>query len=360
MLNLPLLIVLLFPSTLLLRAQDPVITTDSAVNSTQLQQWLHSGSPRLIAWAGYFARETGDSATLAEMPKLLENWPAPPLLNLSARHESAAAQRSLLDALIQRNADVSLAIVSSIAHDYPVQAAILVSRFPLNQSSSLLEQRFHSGGDTWEARSFVRIAAMMLAKSPPAGFVANIVDASEENLTISVRTESGGSGSSSGGGCGDGIGASPSNGWPPTFTYNLEENNPNSPGATLVQLDNDRITYDRHSAEGGWGSCHDVQPLNAKTRHGLIAHWLGVDPKEMPWQPEQTQTIVWTSQQQYLHDLGVEIDAQRALLHTTVESLRSVNLLTDNEAATVQPRLSVRVQCDAKPCPLSAPINSTP
>jgi hypothetical protein len=41
-----------------LLAQEPVITPQTPVDDGVLHQWLHSGDPRLIAWAATFARRT--------------------------------------------------------------------------------------------------------------------------------------------------------------------------------------------------------------------------------------------------------------------------------------------------------------
>ena len=49
-----------------LSAQEPVITPDMPVTTATLQQWLHSGDPRLVTWAADFARRTHNAAI---MPK---------------------------------------------------------------------------------------------------------------------------------------------------------------------------------------------------------------------------------------------------------------------------------------------------
>jgi hypothetical protein len=75
-------------------AQQPVITPETPVNSTILQQWLHSGDPRLVAWAADFARRTHDSEVVQQMPALLEHWttlrsPAP--MNLKRRSSARSS-----------------------------------------------------------------------------------------------------------------------------------------------------------------------------------------------------------------------------------------------------------------------------
>jgi hypothetical protein len=50
-----------------LNAQEPVVTTETAVDNAILHQWLHSGNPRLIAWSSDFARRTHAAEIVAEM-----------------------------------------------------------------------------------------------------------------------------------------------------------------------------------------------------------------------------------------------------------------------------------------------------
>lgn len=357
--------VLILSLTSHLHAQDRatterVITTDSTPSTAELHQWLDSGSPRLVAWAGYFARVNNDATILSEIPALLAHWPEPPVLTTTVRGQSMFAQQSLLDAVIQRNTDVPLSTITAFAPEYPIQAAILVSRKPLSETSFQLDQWYRSGGDPWQGRTLARIAAMMLAKSPPSSFIADVLSRAEEKLTISVRLESGGYGIGLGAGCGDSIGMGVPNGWPPISAYMAEENNQNSSGPILVQVGDDRIAYTRYSAFGGSGSCYGVQPLNAQTRHRLISYWLATSPRDMSWHAEEFHTIVWTSQEQYLHDLAVEVETQRALLRATVESLRAAKLLNANDADAAQPQLTLVIRCDAKPCPLPGTSQTAP
>jgi hypothetical protein len=73
----------------------------------------------------------------------------------------------------------------------------------------------------------------------------------------------------------------------------------------------------------------------------------------MSWQPVENFTIVWTDKDAYRRQLGEIIEAQRAELHATVETLRQRGVLTEGEAAIGAPRLIVTVHCEIAPCPLS-------
>jgi|HubBroStandDraft_6_1064221.scaffolds.fasta_scaffold01678_10 hypothetical protein len=52
----------------ILPAQEPLVTPETSVETVILGQWLHSGDPRLIAWAADFTRRTHDTKIVAEMP----------------------------------------------------------------------------------------------------------------------------------------------------------------------------------------------------------------------------------------------------------------------------------------------------
>ena len=62
----------LFAVTGALPAQEPLISPEMPVDYGTLHRWLHSGDPRLIAWAADFARRNHDQKILGEMPALLD------------------------------------------------------------------------------------------------------------------------------------------------------------------------------------------------------------------------------------------------------------------------------------------------
>jgi hypothetical protein len=347
-----------------LNAQEPLVTPETKVDDVILDQWLHSGDPRLIAWSADFARRNHDKKILAEMPELLEHWIIP---SAYRGDETQAAQRravlAVLDALIQENLEVPVLAIDAIVVSFPVQAAILIFRLPLSESRSTLEDWTYGATGNWSERPLARIASMILAKDPlpssifrngmRVGFVASVVDASEEEVQISVRKDnspSSGYGTST---CGDSLGHKLTPGWPEVYAYGLgEANGQGVNGPVLFDLDGDRIYSWRVRESGGSGSCSgsDVQPLNPQTRHRLLAYWLGIPESEMSWKPVESFTIVWTNKITYERQLGKIVESQRQKLSATVEALRRRNLLKKDEAA--MPRLVVIVQCEMAPCPL--------
>ena len=347
-----------------LSAQELGVTSDMPVDQSTLRQWIHSADPRLIAWGADFARSNHDTKLIAEMPQILEHWTMPPGYG---GDEAQAAQRravlAILDALIQEHADVPVSTIQVIASTYPSQAAILIGRLPLSASRKALEDWTYGATGTWSGRTLARIASMMLAKDPvpstvvwnrnQIGFVASVVDASEDNVHISVRvdnTEGLGSGA---GFCGDSLGHKLTPGWPQVYTYLLDEANDRKVSEqVVVDLDGDQIFFQRLKENAGWGSCSvGVEELNPSTRHRLLAYWLGIPEREMSWQPVESFTVVWTNHASYRDQLGKIIESERLKLYATVESLRRRGLVGADEEA--MPRLVVTIQCEIKPCPLN-------
>lgn len=344
------------------QAQEPLVSQDTPVNSTILHQWLHSGDPRLIAWAADFARRNHDEQLLGDMPGLLERWRAEP-----AQHPAMVA---MLDALIQDDFQVSVRDIQTIVLSFPAQAVILIGRHPLSESRITLEEWARgTTGDFWSAQMLARVASMMLAKDPESSrtslgfetvsFVAGVVASSENHLNISISAAQSGVGGGVGSGsCGDSVGRSAAPGWPDVYFYYLEEHyqrgkgNEDVSNPILVDLDGDQIVSRRLKEGQGWGSCFGVEPLDPSTRHQLIAYWLGVHDHDMAWHVVDSVTIVWTNESAYKRQLGTIVESQRRKLRDTVDQLKARGLLNEDEASRIMPKLVVTIQCDIKPCPL--------
>lgn len=325
------------------------ITVDSRPTSQDIVSWLGSGDPRLIAWGAHFAQETGDDSATPQMVKLLEEWRPG-----ESGSDSAAWARLgisyVLDALIVRNRQVTTQAVLAINTAFPTEALILISKLPPSEATPLLLNRYEER-KTDKNSTYPRIAAMLLSKNPPPGFAASIVAETEVKLDVEITLPDRGSFGGGGGSmvCGDGGAAAPRPGWPPLFLYQIEENSSQANALTLVSAGGDRVTYNRLSASDGWGSCLFPQPLTPETRFHLVAAMLSMAPKEMPWQPRQSTTIAWRSDEQYLLELQDVIAKQETGFETTARALLNKQLLTDDEAKTVRPRLNVSVLDDRYP-----------
>ncbi len=344
-------------------AQSPAIDPAMHVDDATLRTWLHSGDPRLVAWAADFARRNSNEKIIAEMPALLDGWSFPPV---TATGESQLAQRraasAVLDALIQQRARVPLTTINAVADRFPAQAAVMISDWPLTDSRGTLANWTYGTSGDWGSRELARVASMMLAKDPvPSrgifngelmGFVASVVADSQEELRVTIKSDDRKSPGSGSGSCGDSLGRQLPPGWPETFGYGLVENDPQPHERVVVDLGGDAIQAIRVAENRGSGSCYFVRPLDSRTRHELIAYWLGVTPAEMAWHPVKDVIIVWTDKDAYEKRLGEIVESQREILQGTSQALGERKLMNDNEVATIAPKLVVTVHCEIDPCPL--------
>lgn len=333
-------------------AQEIALADQSRPSSNDIRKWLDSGDSRQIAWAAHFANKQGDRSTMEEMLKLVEHWTTP-ALDQPDWAAKTNAMSVVLDTLIQRNEKVPANCVSAIAAAFPVQAAILASRLSRSDSSRLF-LGWYDDRTNQKHTSLPRIAAMMLVKAPPQGFAASVLAESEERLEVSVQPNSSDFGSgfgyssgSSGGSCGDSIGLSRP-GWPPLFTYLIEENSPRVRLPFVVEAGGDRITYRRVNESGMWGSCFFPRPLNAETRLGLIANMLRTSKKKLPWKANQSTLMFFESNETFLPELRKLVSAEESKLNITSKALYRRGLLSQSEAQAIRPKLSVFVFDDRK------------
>jgi hypothetical protein len=358
------ILLILFIVASVLHAQDQIITPETRANADTIRRWLHSSDPRLIAWGADFARRDHEATVVTEMPEMLEHWIMPAS---NGGDESQAALRravlAVLDTLIQDNIEVPVPAIEAVATSFPDQAVILIARLPIAQSRSTLESWTYGATGSSDQRTLARAASMMLAKDPlpsrvvwkmaQVGFVASVIDASEEEVHITLIKKQAGYSLGGWNSCGDFLGHRLTPGWPQVYRYSLDETNGvEASGPVIIDLDGDKITFRRVEDTAGGGSCSGsgFQWLDPFTRHRLLAYWLGIPEGEMSWKPVESYTIVWTNQVAYQKELGEIVDAQRRKLNATVEALRQRGLLQKNEEA--MPRLVVTIQCEMKPCPL--------
>ncbi|MGD0857758.1 MAG: hypothetical protein ABR912_00440 [Terracidiphilus sp.] len=335
-----------------------------------IEPLLRSHDPRLVALGAWKAGGRGNDAEIAIMQEMVERW------DPAQRHRYQDGDRydamtAILDTLIQRNEFVSPAGVSAIAYAFPDQALILAARLPFNDAEPLLLSWYENGVGVRPAQGdregedrlmMARVAAMMLAKERPQDIAARILVDSLERLAVSVPNE-GYAGVDrclvdcvAKPGCQWEAGGMPRVGWPTLFLYTVEENRPDADntgplvaGPLLVEAGDDRITYRRVETEVSLNYCYSPLPLNAATRHRLLAEMLGVDDKQMPWSVQENITVPWVNDSQFLLDLSKQVYLEESQLRATVQRLYAKGLLTRTEAASIRPKLSIIVFDDRQP-----------
>jgi len=326
-------------------AQDAEITLGTKATAAQIQQWLESNDPRLEAWGAHFARETDDRAAAETMELLAEQW-TEPKGGEALRRERIAAMSAVMDALIQRDWSLSPKGLERVAGTFPVQAAILAARMNQQERQPLLKSWYARRNSDYYLHPLPRVAAMLLAVLPPAGFAASVLAEAGEKVTISVRNEVGERSLFGTGLCADAFGAHADEGWPPLYRYLAEERWKEEQYPVIVAYGQDRITYRREAAERGWGSCNTVRKLNDATRYSLLAEILGIEPSEMAWQPQSAHTILWTDGLEYRRQLHALIREEEGKFRQTAAALEERGVFTAEEARAVRPLLEITVYDD--------------
>lgn len=333
-------------------AQEPQTSPEMNVDSVTLDRWLQSGDPRLIAWAADFARRRHDERILSEVPRLLEHWSVPPMVGGNEEQEAQRrAELALLDSVIQENVQIPLSVIETTAENFPAQALLLIQRVPMENSRTILMKwAFPGDGTIKGARS--RAAAMILAKSPDSSFVRRVLDGLVQHVTVHIVSP----GTGGGGGinsCGDSLGSPPTPGWPLVYTYRLVDSDTGT-GTNLISIVNigtHNIWAGRFEENSGWGECSNWKS-DAAFRHELVAYWLGIEPKEMLWQPYQSLNVVWTTKPAYEREVGAYLEEDRAKMSDTLRQLLNRQFLDEKTPEGTFPQISIRIECDVSPCPL--------
>jgi hypothetical protein len=258
------------------------ITAGSNVSINQVRAWLRSDNPHLVAWGAYFASRNNDDDAVEIMVELVEKWTPDRFSS-----DDHLAMSEILYALIKRNKPTPPEALSAVASTFPIQAVILASRLPIEDVTLLLENWYLAGKDVdlskWNndaiRQSFLaRVAAMMLLKSPPPGFITSLraeLKQREHPSDLSKNQWFGhtqNQGTAKEGKCEDGVAPSQSQEWPPLFQYTLEENSPSSQDAPILveEGDGDRITWRRAPAGVHLSGCYSPQVLNDDNLRRLV------------------------------------------------------------------------------------------
>jgi len=109
------------------------ITHETPATNEQLNAWLHSGDPRLVAWAATVARERKDNAFIATLPEWLRHSPVIRDYGYSPEPEDSRAYDAVLDALIRGNDQQTVEpnVLRELGRTYPLQAFLLTERLPV-------------------------------------------------------------------------------------------------------------------------------------------------------------------------------------------------------------------------------------
>ena len=356
-------------------AQDGEISIDSKASAVQVKEWLQSSDSRKVAWGAYFASKSDDVINndlyLEIMSKRLALWIAPPNpAQVSPNSDgsfplSAQAISQILNALIEKNQSVPASSLIPIMSTFPVKSLILAARLSENEATPFLQSWYEKRNPPLETRHpspsdqaviFAQVAGMLLAKAPPPGFAASVLaesgeklsfwvaegwqpreffsrvgrtgrcDSEDQELTLAPWTEE------------------ELSIWPPAFGYLLLQNavSPYA-GTLLVDAGGERISYRRVSELTRPSSCYGLEYYSDETRHYILAEMLRIDDKEMPWPAHQDVTYIQGGKEEFLSALTRQIELEESKFRATAKALRERGYLTESEANTIRPKLTVTV-----------------
>lgn len=329
------------------------ITHETPATPGQLSVWLHSGDPRLVAWAATLARERKESAVIAELPgwlkqsSLLHDYGYVP-----ARPEDRAYQ-AVLDALIRGGSRpaVDAKTLLPVGRVYPVQAFVLLDRLPADEQLSVLKSWFRYASRMSEYGEIARFASMRLAQwpAPVPQFAALLLSETQEQLTVNiVRRPDSGFLAGLGGACGDSLGLPVSPGWPVVY-FPVAEQEATAASVPLIALDGHSISYRWVSENVGWGSCSGSGVLDQQARWRVIAHWLKTGKEASA---SKDVELTWTGEAAFQRELGRVVAREEVGFGAIVQQLLRDGLLTKDEAAWARPQLHLQVVCRVTPCPV--------
>jgi hypothetical protein len=197
---------------------------------------------------------------------------------------------------------------------------------------------------------------MIMAKCPDSEFVHDVLVGIIQRVTVRILPPRLGVGFGSGGSCGDSGNLPATPRWPTIYTYGLREykgasRGEDSQSIPVAELGERKVVAYRFEENLGWGSCWRNES-DAAFLHELVAYWLGMKASSMPWKPEETLDIVWTTRKDYEQEIGAFVEADRAKMSATVFKLKEKKLLDKLEIDGTFPQISMQFECYIHPCPL--------
>ncbi|MHC4934212.1 MAG: hypothetical protein ACYTGV_18735 [Planctomycetota bacterium] len=294
---------------------------------------LKSDSLKEQAWGAYLAAEQKDAALIPALVRLAE------IHGEDKEVQGRVVRDTALDSLIRLRAKVDWNRLKPLHRRNRNEVLILVAQYPRANRKALLElmeQKTHNA-------AWLTIRNLLVAQRAH-GFAAALLRELQIHLHISVLDPDHrvGRGLRCGGirgGCGDGV-IRVQEGWPPVARYTLTRFTGRgawllAPGRLPVYV---RRTEAR-SGRRGFGSV-SFSIRKGRCRFEYLEELLGCEP---PIQEDYRATVTWQSTRHFLTEA---MRARYRVLKAFEETKRILvaeGLLAPEEAATLRPKLSVRV-----------------
>lgn len=344
-----------------------------------ISQWLQGGDERLVAWAAYFAAQNHDIAELPHLALRAESWhPLPErefdnhgnyIPRSQEQRERSEAMTQVLDALIQLQGTVSPQAVEQLANDFPAQALTLFARMPEPERTGLAEDIYSTRRGAGVAYDWhtvahdemVHMAAAILARHPPAGFTASLLNETSVvlnvNITDTPQKPPVGFGTNI---CGDFLGTKPIPGWPQPWTYVVEEiwHQRNLNERSVLVAEDPAITTRRAQSTS---SCSTLRWFSSAVRLRLVEQEAGASPGELDEGTRQFDNLAYTGPDSYSAALVAIIRRHIQEFRDLSAHLQRLGKMTPHEAEMAGPVFHLRITDEradkTKPLPEVHPDN---
>jgi hypothetical protein len=324
---------------------DPAIIVGNLDKQTGplAQAWLHNPDPRLQAWGAYLILRDRHTEAIPDLLAIEAGLPQAEGAAMVADSDQYDALLGVLDALIQFGAEVPAADAQRLYPEFPVQSLILLSRSQEDTTPALLA--LFQSEQHWRAAWLA--AGNILVQRRAEGFAAVVLASLTVHAQVMVFDPNAGGGMGGSAFCGFGLKPQPKAGWPPLGVYEFGGCGDRAvPGDTLLAGGTDPAYYRRQvragylSGDQSGGACNADQDL---VRQHFLTALLNASPEEPPLRAHVSHSITWQGPDTYSSDVAAFIAAQQQLFAQLAQRLRQQSLLSETEAATLRPKLQLRV-----------------
>ncbi len=331
----------------------------------QIDHWLRSGDPRLVAWGATFATSTADKDELPVLEGLAERYNSVPPQEYDARgnyiprtpeqKQQLDSMQAILDALIQLHGTISFEGIEAVLPDFPAQSLVLFATMPEPERSryALVVYGARDRSDqpyNWRHlahQQMVHLAAAILARNPPPGFTATLLNETVITLNVAVTDDDRQrDGTFSGATCGDSFALSPADGWPQPYTYVVEEHWPSQGTAEGILVPGIPTITSRRALSNS--SCSTLSGFTSVQKLLLAQQEAGMQSEGRHVDTLQYDTLHYRSEADFAASLAALLARHQEPFHELTEALVNKSFMTTPEARDAMPAFAVEIDDQRK------------
>lgn len=335
-------------------------TAPTQASNDEIDHWLRSGEPRMVAWGAAFAAKSGDRDELPLLASLAENYQSIPPQEYDARgnyiprtpeqKQRLDSMEVVLDSIIQLHGRVPYEAITSVLPDFPAQALTLFAGMPEPERSQRADVLYATRDKAdqpydWHhlaQQQMIHMAAAILALQPPPGFTATLLNETTVVLKVSVTDdEQKREGTFSGGMCGDSFGLKPAPGWPQPYTYVVEQHWSSQGAADGVLVPGEPSITTRRALSNS--SCSTLPGFTSVQKLLLAEQEAGFLPKDLGTGTLQYDTLRYPGQASFVASLSSLVNRRKEPFRKLAATLAGKSFLSSSEAATAMPMFAVEI-----------------